>query len=105
MDFDHLLTRTDSPVGEAVDQLTGGALFFAMRSCEYSTTGEKNPKTKRLRLKNITFYNKCEKFITTRLAMAETVKVTFENQKKCEKMEPIVRRRKKEPTALDPVVL
>ena len=103
--FDHLLAQTDSSVGEAVGQLAGGALFFAMRSCEYSTTGERNPKTKRLRLRNITFYDEGGKRITTRLAMAKTVKVTFKNQKNGEKMESIVRTRKKEFTELDPVVL
>ena len=56
--FYHLLQQSNSPVGEAVGQLAGGALFFAMRSCEYSTTGEKKPKTKCFRLRNITFYNK-----------------------------------------------
>ena len=44
---------------QAIGELTNGALlyFARMRSCEYSTTSEKNTRTKRLQVRNIQFYN------------------------------------------------
>ena len=93
--FKDLLDDKSTALDEAIGELTNGALHFAMRSCEYSTTNEKNTRTKRLRIRNIAFYNsrghrlrKKKKF-----AAAHCVKITFENQKNGEKMETITRTR------------
>ena len=71
-----------------IGELTTGALFFGMRSCEYlQVTGER--KTKLLRLKNIRFFiqkrelNKLSN--TSSLFQATTVTITFEFQKNGDK--------------------
>lgn len=76
-------------------QLLTGALFFAMRSCEYSTTPkQEEKKTKLLRLRNIRFFSRDKKgFMTTidhssplsSLSEAECISITFEDQKNGEK--------------------
>jgi hypothetical protein len=93
--FEDLLQNTNNELEEAVGELTNGALFFAMRSCEYSSVTEKNPRTKRLRVRNIAFYNKRGKKITNKrkFKTAHRVTITFENQKNGEKMESVTRTR------------
>jgi hypothetical protein len=36
--FEMLYKSNKDPLAKAIGELTGGALFFAMRSCEYSDT-------------------------------------------------------------------
>ena len=52
-----LLELSSSPLEEALGYLCIGAIFFAMRSCEYlkSTHREDNKRTRILRLRNIMF--------------------------------------------------
>ena len=71
---------TDEDV--AVGQLAIGAFFFAMRSCEYSTTsGER--RTKLLRLRNIRFFDGHRQVPhhCPHLAQADSISITFEYQK------------------------
>ena len=59
--FQYLLKNSITSVDIAIAQLTTGALFFAMRSCEYSHTDgdtfeNKKRKTKILRIRNFRFF-------------------------------------------------
>ena len=60
-----------------------GALFFAMRSCEYSTVlNNETRKTKILRLRNIRFYKNWKEVKNkNQFHRADLVKITFEFQK------------------------
>ena len=94
--FKDFLDDKSTALDEAIGKLTNRALHFAMRSCEYSTTNEKNTRTKRLRLFNIVaFYNSRGHRLRKKknFAAAHCVKITFKNQKNGEKMETITRKR------------
>ena len=82
-----------------------GAMFFAMRSCEFSKTQEKNPKTKLLTIGDITFYDKHNRQILKHLHKAKAVKITFRNQKNGEKGESIIRHRHHSIHGTDPVTI
>ena len=61
-----------------------GAIFFAMRSCEYcKTTAEENKRTRILRMKNIVFKtkNRVTRHSDRNLTDADLVQITFEYQK------------------------
>ena len=62
-----------------------GAIFFAMRSCEYlrTTYRKENKRTKIIQLKNIIFKNKGKvvKHDSNNLVLSEMVMITFEFQK------------------------
>ena len=80
----------NSTFDNAISQHIIGALFFAMRSCEYSTvTGTR--KTQRLTLGNIKFYKLINDFnhelphSSPHLADADVVSITFVKQKNGEK--------------------
>ena len=85
------LLREIASVGEteedrAVGQLTVGAFFFAMRSCEYSgVNGER--RTKLLRIRNIQFYRGRRRMHHNdrSLLSADSVAITFEFQKNDER--------------------
>ena len=92
----------------AIGQLIIGALFFGMRSCEYSSVNDSDGKrkTKRLELQNISFFSKHKDgFIVeiphsapeTDLIQAECVSVTFVDQKNGEKMCTITQHRTTNP--------
>lgn len=85
--FRRMYQNTATPLSTAIDQLTAGALFFGMRSCEYSTVrGDR--KTKLLTLANITFLrgNKViPKSTTMDLSMATAVSICFTRQKNNER--------------------
>ena len=71
---------------KAVVSLLIGAIFFAMRSCEYleTNTKEENRRTKIIRLRNITFKNKDSTLLKAtdeKLEEAAIVIITFEFQK------------------------
>ena len=70
----------------AVGQLTVGAFFFAMRSCEYSgVNGER--RTKLLRLRNVQFFRGRRRMLHSErsLLSADSVSITFEFQKNDER--------------------
>ena len=57
----HQLIKTRSSIKNiAIDQLCTGALFFAMRSCEYLCTNiaEEKHRTNTLRIRNLHFFKK-----------------------------------------------
>ena len=70
-------------LAKAIGELTCGALFYGMRSCEYSqVSGER--KTKILQLKHIRFYNNNREIMkTAQMSLQEITKVTitFRRQK------------------------
>ena len=74
----------DSPKDKALTWLLIGAIFFAMRSCEYlATAAEESKRTKVLRLRNISFKrgNKQLKHGSKVLHLADLVQIRFEFQK------------------------
>ena len=70
---------------EATSWLLIGAIFFAMRSCEYLETSnkEESRRTKILRVRNIQFVknNKKVKYEDPKLELSNIVMITFEFQK------------------------
>jgi len=92
--FKKFIKMEATETSEAIAQLFCGGLHFGMRSCEYSKTNERQTRTKILRLRNIKFYNKLGRELTSHRKNAEFVKITFENQKNGQKMETQTRRRK-----------
>ena len=86
--FEHIMEQASSPISSAVANLTCGALFFGMRSCEYSNVcmeSLENPrKTKILRVRNICFFNETQEMARddpNLTKTATTVRITFEVQK------------------------
>ena len=81
----------DSKQNEAIGQLIIGALFYAMRSCEYSTTPiAEDKKTKLLTVRNVRFFDKDKRGFLRAIKYTPTnpnpgeascVAITFENQK------------------------
>ena len=86
--------------------LTIGAFFFAMRSCEYSTVKERG-RTKLLTVANVKFYSKHRSELPHNdpdlESSAEFVTITFEDQKNKKKMETRTQQRTGDP-ALCPVL-
>ena len=88
---------------EAIGQLIVGALFFAMRSCEFSTTsGAEQKRTKLLTVENIRFFDKNAAGLIQAISHSSTspppqdancVAITFENQKNGEKDATITQHR------------
>ncbi len=86
-----LCRNNDGELNQATHQLTRGAFFFAMRSCEYLTvTGER--RTKRLRLGNLKFIRnkRTVRLDDPLLALSDTIAITFEFQKNDERDETVV---------------
>jgi len=100
--FETLLRNNKTPLSEAIGQLTAGALYFAMRSCEYSYTGE-GIRTDILKLENLKFYSKDGTEVKHNRQAAQKVKIVFPNQKNLEKDEPVIRSKAKESSKLCPV--
>ena len=102
-----------NPLNKAMGQLLTGALFFAMRSCEYSSTpNQAEKKTKIIRLRNLRFFTRDSKgFMTTiphsakltTLASADCISITFEDQKNGEKDACITQHRSTRCNTLCPV--
>jgi len=71
----------------AIGQLTGGAFFFAMRSCEYLKVSGPKRRTKLLRLRNLRFFYHRKEMAHTDpcLRYADTISITFEFQKNDER--------------------
>ena len=81
--FRKLWAGVKTALAQAIGQLTCGALFFGMRSCEYSrVSGER--KTKIQQLKHIRFYNQnkeIKKAKDMNLKQITKVTITFHRQK------------------------
>ena len=95
--FRKLYSNTATPLSIAIGQLTAGALFFGMRSCEYSSVTTER-KTKILTVRNIRFLrgNKLIKTSQTmNLSRATTVSICFMRQKNNEKEAVITMHRTK----------
>ena len=101
--FNTIYNDTSSELSTAIGELIYGAMFFAMRSCEYSKTQERNPKSKILTVGDVQFYNKTGHRVNKNLHQAHAVKITFRNQKNGEKMESITRYRSKSKYGSDPI--
>ena len=92
----HLLKNAVSVKENTIANLASGAVFFAMRSCEYLHTN-KDPdkitrKTKLLRVRNFRFFkdNKpIDLYDKTNLQLSDCVIITFEFQKNRQKFESI----------------
>ena len=108
------MTTTNDPLLSALTTLTTGALFFAMRSCEYSTTNKTDGirKTKIITVENVRFYKSLgdgtadEIPQTSQLCLlqrADCVSITFVSQKNGEKMATITQHRS-DNTPLCPVL-
>lgn len=77
------LTRSsNSPLQQAMSELFCGAIFFAMRSCEYLNV-QGTRRTKLLRVRNIRFYigRRLLHHSSRELDRADSVSITFEFQK------------------------
>ena len=99
-----LLCHAAHPRELARAHLLAGALFFAMRSCEYSKTqNSKHQKTKPIRPIDITFRNGPQIIPHDNPAIfnAETVEITFEDQKNGVLKDQVVQQRSNDPE-LDP---
>jgi hypothetical protein len=84
--------RCSSELERATAQLATLAIFFAMRSCEYLKVHQsEQQRTEIVRLRNIRFFRGSEQLDHDHpeLEFAECVSVTFERQKKDEKMDTI----------------
>ena len=83
---------------KVIGELTTGALFFGMRSCEYLTV-EGTRKTKLLRIRNIRFFKHRTELKkskdSTEILQATTISITFEFQKNSEKDETVIMHRNK----------
>ena len=94
--FKTLLQEARTPEELAIAQLSTGALFFAMRSCEYThTSGDPfggDRKTKLLRVKNIRFFQDTKEISRNHpqlTSIATIVQLTFEFQKNREKFQSV----------------
>ena len=80
-------------VQRATAQLGIGAFFFAMRSCEYlKVPASEKKRTDVLRLRFIVFFDEEGKVIphsSTHLERAHCVSITFERQKKDERIDTV----------------
>lgn len=63
--------------------LLGGAVFFAMRSCEYTSVGKRDRKTRAIEVRDITFMlgNRIIPQTDPRLHLADSVSINFGDQK------------------------
>ena len=93
--FQAIYNDDSTPLQKALGELTGGALFFACRSCEYSkVNNSESRKTKILRLRNIQFYSDFKEIKNKNsFHQADIVRITFESQKTEVKNQPIIQHR------------
>jgi hypothetical protein len=83
-----LTTIRHTTLDEAVSQLTVGAFFFAMRSCEYcKVPNSTERRTKLLTLKNVRFFRhrRALHHSDPALHLADSTSITFEYQKNDER--------------------
>ena len=87
-----MVKRNCTELDRATAQLATIGIFFAMRSCKYlKVTAAEQRRTEILRLRNIRFFTGTEILghDHPQLEYAECVAITFERQKKDEKMDTI----------------
>jgi len=89
-------SNASSEIEKTISQLALGALFFAMRSCEYLHVNKNinkiERKTKLLRVRNFRFFkghHEIDLSNTEKLHKASTIIITFEFQKNKEKFESV----------------
>lgn len=92
-------------ISEAIGQVVSGALHFGMRSCEFSKSDEKYPRTKIIRICDIKFYDKHGTEVKTSRRKAYMVKLTFINQKNGVKNEVQIRYRPTKISSMNVVFL
>ena len=96
--FDLIKQEYSSAQDTACSQLIEGALFFGMRSCEYTKTpGQKKKRTTLLELRDITFYDHNSIVISHNhlnlITEASIVKITFRKQKNKENCQEVILRK------------
>ena len=85
--FKKLYSNTTTELSTAIGQLTTGALFFGMRSCEYSAVSTAR-KTNILTLKDLRFFRgnrEIKKSAQMDLSRATSISICFTRQKNNEK--------------------
>jgi len=91
--FQHMWNNKLTTRNKVIGELTTGALFFGMRSCEYLKV-EGPRKTKLLRIKNLRFFlhrSEIKKTANNRdIFNATTISITFEFQKNNQKDETVI---------------
>ena len=95
-----ILRHYSKPRELARAHLLSGALFFAMRSCEYSkTANHDNQKTKPIRPMDVIFRigNKIIQQGDPKIFMADTVELTFQDQKNGEMEDQVIQERTNDP--------
>ena len=104
--FRHRMAIAVLPRERARAVLVSGALFFAMRSCEYTYVGKADRKTRAIRVCDIVFRNGAQvvHHDDPNLHLADTVDITFGDQKSNIKDETVSQDRTEDPT-LNPVAL
>ena len=101
-----MMQLASSDLDRAICWLLIGAIFFAMRSCEYLKTSEENSKrTKIIRLKNIAFkkQGKVVDHFSKTLHDSDLVMITFEFQKNTQRNQSVHMFRSKD-NLLNPVL-
>ena len=93
--FKTIYNKQDSNLNLVLGQLIAGALFFAMRSCEYSKVPKSDDrKTKILRLYNLQFFNGPEEVTNiNRIQSAQFIRITFEYTKTDRKNDQVIQHR------------
>ena len=104
--YRHILLNAHSIADKARAHLLCGALFFAMRSCEYTRTpSHAEKRTITIRVRDVGFYKKRRKLhhADLLLHLADSVAITFHLQKRSGEVgETIVMHRTRDPN-LNPV--
>ena len=101
-----MFTNAETAFDKALANMLIGASFFCMRSCEYlKGPGAKDKKTKLLCVRNFRFYlnNKELDHHSPELAKAETISITFEDQKNGDKFDTVNLQNSKD-DILNPVI-
>ena len=82
--YEQVNNQEVNDLDKAIAYLLSGALFFAMRSCEYSATSRSTEqRTKTISVQNLRFY-KHKRILhlqSKKLSQADTIALTFEDQK------------------------
>ena len=81
--FRHVIHYATHPRAKARSQLLSGALFFALRSCEYLFIGHKDRKTRTIEVQDIVFTNGASivPHSSPHLHLSEAVTINFGDQK------------------------
>jgi len=91
--FQHMWNNRLTTRNKVIGELTTGALFFGMRSCEYLKV-EGPRKSKLLRIKNLRFFHHRTEIKKTAknqdIFNATTISITFEFQKNNQKDETVI---------------